>query len=1618
MSVNKIVYNVKYAKGRKRRKHIKVTNNLGFNPKVCELSNKDENRSKVTLTRPISNGLFVDLFVGTEKISAMIDTGSPVSIIAESLLLRLFPNYRTTFKRYTSPQLTSYTNHSVVCIGNYLVPVEILGFGKCQINFTVTKEDFSTLIGRQELNKFAAKIVFNGNNDFYLVLRKSYKKEFFTASVHSSAVVKGRTLAVLTVKLKFDKTTAKRVSALKEVIVTAPCSDTILPVLASLECISSDSESSIFTTTVKVFNSSQDDLQLQGQQLRIEPIPEKGVQLLKDLSLGDTVDEITENRHRHGYKLQREKISHFNPDLFAVYPGLFDYAEAIGEKINFISESELPDPNIEIDMENLGVGISQPIQWTPERVVEHFKNFPEPEKTELTNIFLANISVISGNVWDMGQVKDKLNIKFDRPIPKERRVYPLNRESTELLRAYVDFLVFYGLAKKAKEEYGCPVFLVKRKSGQSLVRCIFDLRIQNACISEDLSAIMGGVLTEVQTLAQNARYVTSIDLRQCFYALPLHEDVIKSGYSQFLTSFGAFYLTVSTTGGATVPRYLNRYMRENLNKTVDGEYVPLNDVVGWYDDYHIYTPEGGEKADHLCNVRTFIGRLAHLGFKINIDKCIFVRDLKLEDIDILGFKVGYKTIRADPKKIEAVLDMQAPRTLRELQVILGSVNFFKNLIPLKGGHAISILNKKLEDGKLKWDAEAQENFQILKESLGGLVLHAPRGDSVNILFSDSSKFALGAVLFSVPYSRLSISKTHHDWVFRAVTDEALMTSLMEKKLTHFQVLDSDKCFFTLIAKVYNMFMETEESFQYIIRTLCHHITLHVAQYQYSVMEGDRKTFFLDIARAANTGVPALSGNYEGILLQAMASILERQVWIVNEVGSKAPVIKIGSPRPKTPIILYFNIVTDIGNITIKDIALLGSKVPFSGFSQTNVRTGLNLQNEDIVRSFFKILRSPRNEEQADEDKVKVIGYYTKALAKTNLNKSSYEKEALALYSSLCHFSEHLTLNKTICLTDNSPSYHIFCRAGQIKNRKILSINLKILTEFPHVGIVLVQGKKMLGDFLSRIMDKREEQQNVFPVCIDKVDSGDHEVKYFSSFSSYFNFLESLMQKAVIEDSQQIALANNKVNLLRLNLSNAVYEKFLSFEKIMIETLSHVNTHGYGKFIVGGLDGMLVNNDGKIFCPPKLETVLIAKFHSQRGHKTGDRLLNDLKNHYCFFSVMEVKEKIKNFTESCMACKTTKPNTLPTERGIMFTDLSFPGEAISLDFMETENLGTSGEFYAKKFLIVFDHYSHKIFSYFCSSSTEKDTILNLLTHFSNNTVPSIILTDNATNFSSKSFMQVLSLFGIRKVVSSPRRSTARASVEKSIDVLRSHVRLLGSLDNSISFVKYLPIAVHIVNNTPTKQSRFSPNQIYHKNLTSNVNTSFLRQRAFLANEDEKFSLNIQPKSHDLKKSRSTLNRIIRQVVEKERSTRLARQKKLNLTRYKLPCPPGSFAFPKVFPGTTVSNPKMQDKFSRAPHIVLREYPYSVILKNVLTEQVVVRSKSHLKTIKLKRIADLELPQEVADLLDLISLEDFVPIVPDKLPDKKPKPSRTRSETKKAVESDSDDENQGLDFLTPF
>jgi hypothetical protein len=146
---------------------------------------------------------------------------------------------------------------------------------------------------------------------------------------------------------------------------------------------------------------------------------------------------------------------------------------------------------------------------------------------------------------------------------------------------------------------------------------------------------------------------------------------------------------------------------------------------------------------HLQHLRNTFLKCRKYGIYLNPKKSLFA----LREGRLLGHIVSADGVKIDPTRIEEIKKLSLPRSKKDNQSFLGTINFIRRFIANFAEltkHIICMLRK---DSEVKWTEEAKHSFEAIKEAImTALVLISPNFDKDFYIFSFASNDTIAVVL--------------------------------------------------------------------------------------------------------------------------------------------------------------------------------------------------------------------------------------------------------------------------------------------------------------------------------------------------------------------------------------------------------------------------------------------------------------------------------------------------------------------------------------------------------------------------------------------------------------------------------------------------------------------------------------------------------------------------------------------------------------------------------------------------------------------------------------------------------------------------------------------------------
>jgi hypothetical protein len=141
--------------------------------------------------------------------------------------------------------------------------------------------------------------------------------------------------------------------------------------------------------------------------------------------------------------------------------------------------------------------------------------------------------------------------------------------------------------------------------------------------------------------------------------------------------------------------------------------------------------KSGKVDSLLDDLQETFANLDRYSIKLNPKKCSFRVPTGL----LLGYLISQRGIEGNPEKIQAIINMQPPKTRRHVQQLAGRLAALSRFISKLGQKALPFYRLLWKMDKFTWTEEAQAAFDDLKHRLSmSPVLVTPREKEPMLLY--------------------------------------------------------------------------------------------------------------------------------------------------------------------------------------------------------------------------------------------------------------------------------------------------------------------------------------------------------------------------------------------------------------------------------------------------------------------------------------------------------------------------------------------------------------------------------------------------------------------------------------------------------------------------------------------------------------------------------------------------------------------------------------------------------------------------------------------------------------------------------------------------------------------
>ena len=371
------------------------------------------------------------------------------------------------------------------------------------------------------------------------------------------------------------------------------------------------------------------------------------------------------------------------------------------------------------------------VKYAPQdidKIVEKCVHLTDSEREGLKKLLTKFEPLFDGSLGEWNTEPIDLELKDEDTKPYHARPYPVPQSQEAKLKAEVERLVSYGVLRKInRSEWASPMFTVTKPD--TSLRSIADLRELNKRIRRKPFPIPK--IQELLHKLKGFQYATSLDLNMGYYHIKLTPKA--SSYCTVVLPWGKYEYLRLPMGLCNSPDIF----QEKMSELMQG----LEFARAYIDDLLVITT--GSFEEHLDHLEQVLTRLNAAGLKVNTTKSFFGRT----ELEYLGYWITQKGVKPLSKKVEAITNLAAPKTRKQLRSFIGLINYYRDmwgkrseiLAPLTALTSIKV--------KWEWTDKEQNAFDTMKRIMAReTILAYPNFNKAFEIHTDASAYQLGACI--------------------------------------------------------------------------------------------------------------------------------------------------------------------------------------------------------------------------------------------------------------------------------------------------------------------------------------------------------------------------------------------------------------------------------------------------------------------------------------------------------------------------------------------------------------------------------------------------------------------------------------------------------------------------------------------------------------------------------------------------------------------------------------------------------------------------------------------------------------------------------------------------------
>ena len=368
---------------------------------------------------------------------------------------------------------------------------------------------------------------------------------------------------------------------------------------------------------------------------------------------------------------------------------------------------------------------------TDEEFLQQFnlKHLPPMVQQWAKDMFLNHRDVFTEHDYDIGKAKDiEMTIDIDETKPRIQKFIPLPHNVREQVREILDQMIEFDIIRECNEpSLFCSNLLVTKKKDKSQIRILLDGRLlNNATVRLPTNLV---TQMEVFSHLSNKKHVSTIDVSQAFYQVPLSKEA--QPYTAFYSeAHGKRYcFKRSPQGLKNSPLFLKLLMDK-----IFGHMARY--VIHYVDDILIATNK--DMSHHLHVVEKVLDCLKEAGIKIKPAKTT----IATEEIEFLGILYKKNKLHIPEARVKAFMEYPKPKTPKQVKSFVCAMSYYRRFLHKFADMAKPLMDLTLVHPKqFKWTDLHQASFEGMIQALvKHTSLTLPDADKPFYVQTDASDF--------------------------------------------------------------------------------------------------------------------------------------------------------------------------------------------------------------------------------------------------------------------------------------------------------------------------------------------------------------------------------------------------------------------------------------------------------------------------------------------------------------------------------------------------------------------------------------------------------------------------------------------------------------------------------------------------------------------------------------------------------------------------------------------------------------------------------------------------------------------------------------------------------------